>query len=290
MLSKTGDIKRIPKASFRTQRRNGKGVKTEEDATMALIRTNTVDALLLFTNKGKMYRMLVDKVPVGTNTSKGTNVSGLINLEPNEKVIAITNLAKNNEDKYVVFITKQGLIKKTSIEEYIKTKRSTGIAAITLKEGDSIANIELMNEEDLVLITKFGQAIHFETKDISAIGRVTSGVKSIKLAENDEVIIGLPIKNTSCTIATFSEKGYAKKVNIDEIPTQGRAGKGLCIYKQNTVYGNIVGATIVTDEDSVLLIGKKAICISATEIPLLSRTALGNQMIKDAIINSVVKL
>ena len=139
MLSQTGDIKRIPKASFRTQRKGGKGVKTADDAVMATIKTNTIDALLLFTNKGKMYRIIVDNIPIGTNVSKGSNVSTLINLENDEKVIAITNLARGNENKYVVFITKNGLFKKTSIEEYTKTKRSTGIAAINLKDGDSIA-------------------------------------------------------------------------------------------------------------------------------------------------------
>ena len=115
MLSQTGDIKRIPKASFRTQRKGGKGVKTADDAVMATIRTNTIDALLLFTNKGKMYRIIVDNIPIGTNVSKGSNVSTLINLENDEKVIAITNLARGNENKYVVFITKNGLFKKTSI-------------------------------------------------------------------------------------------------------------------------------------------------------------------------------
>ena len=285
ILSQTGDIKRIPKSSFRTQRKGGKGIKTADDAVMATIKTNTVDALLLFTNKGKMYRILVDKLPVGTNVSKGININTLINLEPTEKVIAITNLAKENNSKYVVFITKKGLFKKTLLEEYTKTKRSTGIAAINLKDGDSIANIELMNEEDMIVVTKQGLSIHFETKDIAAIGRVTSGVKAIKLMEEDEVIAGLPIRNVKDTIAIFGENGMAKKTIIDEFPIQGRAGKGLAIYK-----GIIAGAAMVNDEDNLLLIGKNSICIAATDIPLLGRVASGNIMIKDSQINSIVKL
>ena len=285
ILSQTGDIKRIPKSSFRTQRKGGKGVKTADDAVMATIKTNTIDALLLFTNKGKMYRILVDKLPVGTNVSKGTSINTLIDLEPTEKVIAITNLAKENNSKYVVFITKKGLFKKTLLEEYTKTKRSTGIAAINLKDGDSIANIELMNEEDMIIVTKQGLSIHFETKDIAAIGRVTSGVKAIKLMENDEVIAGLPIRNGKDTIAIFGENGMAKKTIVDELPIQGRAGKGLAIYK-----GIIAGAVMVNDEDNLLLIGKNSICITATDIPLLSRTAIGNMMIKDSKVNSIVKL
>ena len=290
MLSQNGDIKRIPKASFRTQRKGGKGVKTADDAIMATIRTNTIDALLLFTNKGKMYRIIVDNVPIGTNVSKGVNVSTLINLEPNEKVIAITNLAKENENKYVVFITKNGLFKKTSIEEYTKTKRSTGIAAINLKDGDSIANIELMNEEDMILITKKGYSIHFETKDIAAIGRVTAGVKAIKLTDGDEVLTGLPIRNNKDTVAIFSAYGNGKKTMIDEFPIQARAGKGVSAYKVTPTTGDIIGAVMINNEDNILLIGKSSICISATDIPLLGRNTIGNLMIKNTQLNSITKL
>ena len=290
MLSQNGDIKRIPKASFRTQRKGGKGVKTADDAVMATIKTNTIDALLLFTNKGKMYRIIVDNVPIGTNVSKGVNVSTLINLEPNEKVIAITNLAKENESKYVVFITKNGLFKKTAIEEYTKTKRSTGIAAINLKDGDSIANIELMNEEDIILITKKGYSIHFETKDIAAIGRVTAGVKAIKLTDGDEVLTGLPIRNNKDTVAIFSAYGNGKKTVIDEFPIQARAGKGVAAYKVTPATGDIIGAVMINNEDNILLIGKSSICISATDIPLLGRNTIGNLMIKNTQLNSITKI
>lgn len=290
MLSQNGDIKRIPKVSFRTQRKGGKGVKTANDAIMATIRTNTIDALLLFTNKGKMYRIIVDNVPIGTNVSKGVNVSTLINLEPNEKVIAITNLAKENENKYVIFITKNGLFKKTAIEEYTKTKRSTGIAAINLKDGDSIANIELMNEEDIILITKKGYSIHFETKDIAAIGRVTAGVKAIKLTDGDEVLTGLPIRNNKDMIAIFSAYGNGKKTTIDEFPIQARGGKGVAAYKVTPATGDIIGAVMINNEDNILLIGKSSICISATDIPLLSRNTIGNLMIKNTQLNSITKL
>ena len=290
MLSQTGDIKRIPKSSFRTQRKGGKGIKTADEAIMATIKTNTIDALLLFTNKGKMYRMIVDNIPVGTNISKGVNVSTLINLEPDEKVIAITNLARENENKYVVFITKQGLLKKTLLEEYTKTKRNTGIAAINLKDGDSIANIELMNEEDMVIITKQGYSIHFETKDIAAIGRVTAGVKAIKLTENDEVLVGLPIRNNNNTIAIFSSIGNAKKTNIEDFPLQGRAGRGVVCYKVSPSTGEIIGATMINNEDNILLIGNHSICINEKDIPLLSRNAIGNIMIKESKINSITKI
>ena len=290
MLSQTGDIKRIPKASFRTQRKGGKGIKTEDEANMATIKTNTIDALLLFTNKGKMYRMIVDNVPVGTNVSKGINVATLVNLEQDEKVIAITNLARENNSQYVVFITKQGLFKKTLLEEYTKTKRSTGIAAINLKDGDSIANIELMNEEDMIIVTRKGQSIHFETKDIAAIGRVTAGVKAIKLADDDEVLVGLPIRDNKETLAVFSSFGNAKKTSVDEFPLQARAGKGVAVYKVTPSTGDVVGAAMVNDEDNLLLVGKTSICIATTDIPKLGRATAGNIMIKNGQVRGVVKL
>jgi DNA gyrase subunit A len=290
ILSQTGDIKRIPKASFRTQRKGGKGIKTADEAIMATIKTNTTDTLMMFTDKGKMYRILVDKLPVGTNASKGENIAKLIMLEPSEKVIAITNLEQEHNAKYVVFITKQGLVKKTLLEEYIKTKRNSGIAAINIKEGDSIANIELMNEEDLILVTKDGYSIHFETKSIEPIGRVTAGLKGIKLGDGDEVVAGIPVRDKNQTLAVFSSTGNGKKVALDEFPIQGKNGKGVYIYKSSPESGVVVGVTAINEDDSILLIGKKSICISATELPKLGRTALGNIMIKDTQVNSIVKL
>ena len=290
ILSQTGEIKRIEKSSFRTQRKGGKGIKSEDDAVLDTIATNTIDTLLVFTDAGKMYRLLVDNVPAGTNASKGVRIGTLINLEPNEKVVAITSLERKNNKKYVVFITKQGLLKKTLLEEYTKTKRSTGIAAINIKDGDGIANIELMDEEDMIIITKKGLSIHFETKEIAAIGRVTAGVKAIKLGEDDEVLVGLPIKDNKQKVAVFAEYGQAKKTEISEFPTQGRGGKGVIVYKTTPSTGEVVGAAMVNDDDNILLVGKTSICIAATDVPELGRAAAGNIMIKNGNIKSVVKL
>lgn len=286
VMSQTGDIKRVPTSSFKVQNRNGKGVKTVDDALLDMISTNTVDTLMLFTDKGKMYRLLVDNIPVGTNASRGTNISSLAKLEDNERVVAITSLFRKSNAKYVIFITKNGLFKKTKLEEYMNTKRTTGISAINLKEGDSIANVTFANEEDFIIITKQGMSIHFETKDIAPIGRVTAGVKSIKLADNDEVLIGLPIAHNTDTLATFSANGTARKTSLDEFPVQGRGGKGLKIGS-----GELAGAALINDSDSVLIVGKpNSICISAKDIPLLGRVALGNVMIKNSVIKDAIKL
>ena len=289
ILSQTGDIKRVPKNSFKVQRKNGKGVKTKDDVIMSTISTNTIDNLLLFTKKGKMFKIIVDEVPVGTNASKGTHVGTLINMDQDDEVIAITSLARSNTAKYVVFFTKRGLMKKTLLDEYTKVKRSTGIAAIKINDGDSIANVEFINEEDILVITKNGMSIHFESKNVNPIGRVAAGVKTIKLDENDEVVVGLPIHSDNDTVAIFSTKGYGKKTSIKEFTVQGRGGKGLVIYKPSAVYGQIAGATIISDNDTILLTGQpSSICIAATDLPLLTRTSFGNIMVKSNI-SSIVK-
>ena len=289
ILTQTGDIKRVPAKNFKVQRKNGKGVKSKNEIVMSMISTNTIDNLLLFTKKGKMFKIVVDEVPVGTNASKGSHVGTLINMDSNDEVIAITSLARSSTAKYVVFFTKQGLMKKTYLEEYAKIKRSTGIAAIKLKENDSIANVEFINEEDVLVITKNGMSIHFETKDVNPIGRVAAGVKSIKLTDDDEVIVGLPIHSKEDLIGIFSTKGYGKTTSIKEFTVQGRGGKGLIIYKPSAVYGKIAGAAVIKDTDKILLTGQpNSICIAATELPLLSRTSLGNIMIKSNI-SSIVK-
>ena len=289
ILSQTGDIKRVPKNSFKVQRKNGKGVKTKDDVIMSTISTNTIDNLLLFTKKGKMFKIIVDEVPVGTNASKGAHVGTLINMDQDDEVIAITSLTRSNTAKYVVFFTKRGLMKKTLLDEYTKVKRSTGIAAIKINDGDSIANVEFINEEDILVITKNGMSIHFESKNVNPIGRVAAGVKTIKLDENDEVVVGLPIHSDNDTVAIFSTKGYGKKTSIKEFTVQGRGGKGLVIYKPSAVYGQIAGATIISDSDTILLTGQpSSICIAATDLPLLTRTSFGNIMVKSNI-SSIVK-
>lgn len=286
LMTKNGDIKRVAKSNFKVQKRNGKGVKSLDDTLLDAISTNTIDNLMLFTNKGKMYKLLVDLIPEGTNVSKGVYINNLINLEPQEQVIAINSFERNNNARFVFFITKKGQIKKTSIEEYKSIKKTTGIVAIKLNDGDSIANVVFADDEDFIVITEKGMSIHFETKSISAIGRNTVGVKSIKLDDDDLVLIGLPIKEQKY-IAIVTDTGLGKKVKITELPPQGRAGKGVYIYKG----ANIAGAELVDDEDNLLVIGNpNSICISVLDLPILSRIGIGNQVIKNATVQSVIKI
>ena len=291
IVTKTGDVKRIPSKNFKVQRKNGKGIKNEDSAILDTISTNTIDNLMVFTNKGKMYKILVDNLPIGTNSSKGTNIRNLINLEPQEEVIAVSSLDRKSENKYVVFITKKGLIKKTYLDEYKSMKKSTGIIAIKLNENDSIANVLLMNEENMIIITKKGMSIYFETKGINPIGRTSMGVKAIKLNEDDEVITGIPIYDTNLDLAIFTSSGLGKKMKISDFTIQNRAGKGVSIYKNSITSDNLIGATIVSNDDNILLIGKpNSICISSNDIPLLTKAGMGNIMIKNSKISKIVKL
>ena len=153
IMTEGGTIKRIPQTSFRTQKRNTKGIKTQEDITSCVIRTNTIDSLMIFTNKGNMYRLLVDNIPVGTNVSKGTPITGLIEMEENEKPTVIYSIYRDTDAKYILFVTKNGLVKKTSLEEYTKTKKKSGILAINIKDNDELASVFLVKDEDIILIT-----------------------------------------------------------------------------------------------------------------------------------------
>lgn len=291
IMTEGGLVKRIPATSFRTQKRNGKGVKTQDDITHAVIRTNTIDSLMIFSDKGKMYRLLVNDVPVGTNVSKGTSIKSLINMDMDEQPAVMYSIYRDTDAAYVLFVTKNGLVKKTSLEEYIKTKKKTGIAAITIKDGDELAAVSLVKDEQLILVTKNGMAIRFDSKEVSPTSRATSGVKGINLAEDDTIVAALPVRNQEDKLAIFAYGGMAKKIPLSELPLQKRAGKGLMCYKPTDSTGDVSAATLVEDTDSVLILGdKSSICIEAAEIPLLSRPSVGNLVIKNSKILSVSKV
>lgn len=291
IMTEGGLVKRVPSTSFRTQKRNGKGIKTQDDITNAVIRTNTIDSLMVFSNKGKMYRLLVNDVPVGTNTTKGQSIKSLITMETDEEPAVIYSIYRDTDAKYVLFVTKKGLVKKTTLDEYIKTKKKTGITAITIKEGDELAAVSLVKDEPLVLITAKGMSIKFDSKEIAATSRTTSGVKGITLNKDDYIVAALPVRNDNDHLAVFVSSGLCKKFELSELPIQKRAGKGLLCYKPTDSTGNVVSAVLVDDTDNILVLGdKSSICVSAQEIPLLSRASTGNQVIKNSKVNSVSKV
>ena len=291
VLTESGCIKRIPATSFRTQRRNGKGVKTQDDITTMVLRTNTIDSLMIFTDKGKMYRLLVNDIPVGTNVSLGQSVKSLVTMEQDENPAIIYSIYRDTDAKYVFFTTKQGMVKKTSLEEYVNTKKKNGVTAINLREGDSLASVCLVKDEPMILLTKEGMGIKFNSMEVGATSRATIGVKGINMKEEDEIITAIPLRNNQDALALFSSNGLGKKIPNAELPLQKRGGKGLMCYKPTPTAGHLVAAALVSDEDSLLLCGDKTgICISATEIPVLGRNTTGNQMVKGNTLISVSKV
>lgn len=290
VMTEGGTIKRIPQSSFRTQKRNTKGIKTQEDITSCVIRTNTIDSLMIFTNQGNMYRLLVDNIPVGTNVSKGTPITGLIEMEENEKPTVIYSIYRDTDAKYILFVTKNGLVKKTSLEEYTKTKKKSGILAINIKDNDELASVFLVKDEDIVLITELGNAIRFNSMEVGATSRATSGVKGIGLKEGDAVSVALPIHDTKDELGVFFSSGIGKKIKLSELPAQKRAGKGLQVGKLGDKEW-VSAAALLSDEDNILIVGNlTSVCISAKDVPSLSRPASGNIMIKGNQIKSVSKI
>jgi len=291
VMTEAGTIKRIPTSSFRAQKRNGKGVKTQEDITSMVLRTNTVDNLMIFSNKGKMYRLLVNDIPVGTNTTKGTPIKALVSMETDEEPATMYSIYRDTEAKYVLFVTKQGIVKKTTLAEYTNTKKKNGIGAITLREGDKLASVALVKDEPVVIVSKDGYVIRFDSMEIGATSRMTTGVKGINLGAEDEVVVALPVRNKDDALALFSETGLGKKILPKEAITQKRGGKGLICYKTSDITGPVSAAAMISDEDNLLIVSdKKSICISATDIPALGRASIGNQMIKNGKVIAVSKI
>lgn len=288
-MTESGLIKRIPSSNFKIQKRNGKGVKTQDDITHVVIRTNTIDSLMIFTNKGKVYRLLVNDIPEGTNSTKGVAVTSLVEMESDEKPSTIYSLYRGTEAKYVFFATKKGIVKKTSLEEFSKLKKKGGLAAIGFKTADdSLAAASLINEESIILITKKGLCLRFDSTTVGALGRTATGVKGITLSEGDEIIAALPVRDKTDRLAIFLANGSGKKIDLTEIPIQNRGGKGLVCCKTGTA---VAAASLIAEDDTILIIGEKSsICISASDIPATSRGATGNQLLSHGVITSVSKV
>lgn len=276
IITSKNTIKRIDTKSFKPQKRNTTGVKTGSDMIIFSQKTNTQDVLMVFTSKGKMYRLLVDNIPEGTNASAGAPLSSLIEFEDGEKPMAFTTLSADNDKKFIFFATKKGIIKKVPLEEYNSLKR-TGVTAIKFKEGDELAAVTFINQEEMMLVTKNGMSIRFAAAGMPISSRIAQGVKGMNVAEDDQIIAALPISNPASYLAIVSIDGLGKRTELKEFTIQNRGGKGLSCYKNP-----IAGAELVVDDDMLLISGDKtSIVVKATELPILNRTSLGNIMLKN---------
>lgn len=275
IVTKKNAIKRIDAKNFKAQKRNTTGTKTN-DIVIFSQKTNTQDTLMVFSSKGKMYRILVDNIPEGTNTSNGVPISTLIEFEDNEIPMAFTTLTRETDKKFIFFATKNGTIKKVPLSEYDKMKR-TGIIAISFKDNDELADVTFVNQEEMILVTKNGIAIRIGTAEMPVSSRTAQGVKGIKLGEGDSVIAALPIANPSDYLAIVSKNGLGKRIKLEELTTQNRGGKGLVCYKEE-----IAGAAIIGEDNNLLINGNKSsIVVSSQDLPILGRTSAGNIMLKN---------
>lgn len=275
VINNKNAIKRIDAKNFKAQKRNTTGVKTS-DTIIFSQRTNTQDILMVFTSKGKMYRMVVDNIPEGTNTSMGAPISSLIEFGDNEVPMAFTTLTRDTNKKFIFFATKKGIVKKVPLEEYDNMKR-TGIVAIKFKDGDELAAVTFIDQEEMMLVTKNGMCIRFAAAGMPISSRIAQGVKGMSIGENDQVIAALPISNPADYLAVVSESGFGKKIELKEFTVQNRGGKGLACHKEF-----IAGAAIVNDSSNILINGDKtSIVIVANELPSLGRTSQGNATLKN---------
>ena len=291
VVTENGYVKRVPKTAFKTQKRGGKGIKTQDDISKWVFKTNTIDTLMVFTSLGQMYRLLVNDIPEGNNTTKGAPLGTLISFENNEQIMAVTSLYRNTDAKYVMFITKNGIIKKTSLEEYDKTRKKNGVKAITLREGDSLASVTFLNQEDIIILSKQGMSIRIDSNTIGASSRIAQGVIGINLKENDEVLTLLPIHKDTDKLAIFTKQGLGKQTILSEFPKQQRAGRGVGCIKFANDNDELAGGLILEDNDLVLVCGRtKSLCIASSDISTQGRSTIGNKIITDNTIVSVSKV
>lgn len=278
VLTEAGSIKRVAATSFRAQKRAGKGIKTQDEITSMVLRTNTVDSLMIFTDQGNMYRLIVDDIPEGTNTSKGMPVKALISMQPGENPTVIYSIYRDTDAKYIVFVTKQGYVKRTSLEEYTGIKKKTGTKALNLHEGDEIVTVFLANDEQILILSKDGYAIRCKGTEFPASGRVSMGYKGINLKDGDSVITALPIRNSNDDVAIFSNTGLGRRISLNSFTPQARNGRGT-MYAKNA---DAAGACMVTDGDMILVCGDKtSICIKAEEMTKTeSKDTLGTIVLK----------
>lgn len=288
-LTHLGYIKRLPADTYKSQKRGGRGISAlttrEEDFVTDLISTTTHSLMLFFTNRGRVYKLNAYEVPEGKRTSKGTAIVNLLQLNPGEKIartISFNTDSKENDDlKYLLFATKSGIVKKTPISDF-KNINKSGLIAINLKDGDELIGVNRTSgEEDIILVTENGMSIRFNENDVRAMGRTATGVKGITLSKGDKVVSMDLISNGS-DLLVVSEKGFGKRTETEEYRPQIRAGKGIKTYNINSKTGKLVGATLVNEDDEMMMINSNGVLIRirVNEISIFGRVTSGVKLMK----------
>jgi len=307
-ITQGGYIKRLNPATYKIQKRGGKGIlgmKTVgEDIVEHFLTAQTHDALLFFSDSGKVFRTPVYEIPEGTRVAKGRGLLNFLEISPQEKILSLMPLGEEDKSsslpfaaarvgkadqgfiKYLVIVTKDGIIKKTALEEFENVRRS-GLIAVTLKKGDALRKVsKTTGEDEIILVTKKGQSIRFKEKEIRPMGRSAAGVKGIRLKKGDEVVgmdvIKCQMSNVKCQMLVVTEQGYGKRTDLAEYRLQGRGGSGIKTAKATPKTGNLVASKALTDEEDLIVISQRGQVIrtAISSIAVLSRPTQGVRIIR----------
>lgn len=297
-MTKLGYIKRMTVDTFKSQNRGGKGIKgmqtIDEDYVEELFMTSTHHYIMFFTNTGRVYRLKGYEIPEASRTARGTAIINLLQLMPDEKITAMIPIDEYKEGQYLFMATKKGLVKKTPITDYANV-RKTGLAAITLREEDELIEVKFTDQDqDIILVTKYGQCIRFNEKDVRATGRTSMGVRGMNLADRDEVV-GMQLHTQGTHLLIVSEKGMGKRTAMEEFTPQNRGGKGVKCYKITEKTGNVVGVKAVNEDNEVMIINTEGIVIrmECSTISVLGRITSGVKLINlndNATVASIAKV
>ena len=284
-LTHSGYIKRIPSDTYSAQRRGGRGIQAmstkEDDFVENVLITSTHSDVLFFTNRGRVYKKRAYEIPDAGRTAKGTNIINLIPIEQDERIETVLTVADDIKEGFLFMATKKGLVKKTPLSEF-KNLRKNGLIAINLREGDELLKVKVTRgDADIVIVSEQGNAIKFSEKDVRAMGRTASGVKSMNLRD-DDIAVCMDIAVDDEALLVISENGFGKRTPLSEYKRQNRGGVGLITYKIAEKTGKVVGATVCKPEDELMLINTSgvAIRINVSDISVTSRSAMGVRLMR----------
>src|SRR4051794_14062560 len=280
-ITRSGYIKRLPVTAYREQRRGGIGVMgmelKDEDYIEHLFVASTHDYILFFTSVGKVYRLKVHELPLGSRQSKGRAIVNLLPFRQTEQVRAVIQTRSFEEAKYLVFATKNGVVKKTELQAYNTSLKADGIIAIKMRDGDELVGVRHSSgDDDILMVSRAGQAIRFHEQDVRAMGRDASGVQGMRLRKDDEVI-SINVAEDAADLLVVTENGYGKRTRISEYPVKGRGGLGVKTVQLTESKGQLAGARVVRDGYQVMLIstGGTVIRMSADDIRRMGRSTQG---------------
>lgn len=283
-MTRYGYIKRQSLDSYKTQRRGGRGIsglaRRDEDTVNDLFVINSHDYILFFTNFGRVYRLKCYEVHEGSRTSKGMNIANLLPISPEERVTSLIKVSEFDESKYLIMVTKNGTIKRTSLNAF-DTARKGGLIALDLDEGDELSWVRMTDgAQEMIVATKKGKSIRFKETDVRAVGRTARGVRAIRLDVDDEVV-GMMVVDSEKLVLTISETGYGRLSDVGDYRLQSRGGHGVINYHTEK-YGNVAALSSVSPDEDVILISDNGIIIriNADTIRKCSRPSKGVKVMK----------